>query len=225
MPIASTPEPTAPLADFFWIAGVDGSEILDTFLKLGDEYKLNGASASGPDTIEEDAEPDDTNGNAKNGGQNGDGNHKKRDSYQRLSRLSTEARLSIRSVESKSSGSNRSSMTIRAANSPNRTSNPRTDFDFDTALLKFASERESFLNDLSLSAGAITPARPKPRPRTQKIVSEEKPTPTNPLKSGIGSVRRHMSFRDMSSMKRQPSVARQGKIKHSVCLCRHIKRI
>jgi hypothetical protein len=54
------------------------------------------------------------------------------------------------------------------------------------------------------------PARPKPRPRTQRIVADEKPVSTNPLKSGIGSVRRHMSFREMSSMKRQPSVARQG---------------
>jgi hypothetical protein len=63
---------------------------------------------------------------------------------------------------------------------------------------------------LSLSAGAITPARPKPRPRTQKLVTEDKPASSNPLRSGIGSVRRHMSFRDMNSVKRQPSVARQG---------------
>jgi hypothetical protein len=217
MPIASIPEPTTPLADFFWIAGVDGSEILDTFLRLGDEYKLHGASASaGPDTIEEDAEPEETAETKKSPAsiQNGERGHKKRDSYGRLSKLSTEAaRLSIRSVESRGSGSNRSSITIQASNSSHRISNPRTDFDFDAALLKFSSEREIFLNDLSLSAGAITTSsRPKPRARTQKIVSEEKPASTNPLKSGIGSVRRRMSFRDMSSMKRQPSIARQGKI-------------
>ncbi|KAL1997938.1 hypothetical protein VTN02DRAFT_391 [Thermoascus thermophilus] len=110
-------------------------------------------------------------------------------------------------------------MTIRGVASPSRSSHLNLDnFDFDRALLKFAAERESFLSDLSLSAGAITntPTRPRPRPRTQKIVPEEVSTPTNPLKSGIGSVRRHMSFRDMSSVKRQPSsIGRQASVRTS----------
>lgn len=212
MPLASTPESSAPLADFFWIAGVDGKEIEDTFWKLRNEYKANRESVPGPalsDTIEEDAEPEDENGPSTES-TNLDVKNAKRNSVQRLSKLSNEARMSMRSVESKGSGSNRSSMTIKGAASPNRNSDANSEFDFDKALLKFASERESFLSDLSLSAGAITPARPKPKPRTQKIIPEEKPAPTNPLKSGIGSVRRHMSFRDMNSMKRQPSIARQG---------------
>jgi hypothetical protein len=215
-PAPTSHESSAPLADFFWIAGVDGKEIEDTFWKLRDEYQARRESAPGPavaDTIKEDAEPEEgndpstesTNLEVRNG---------KRNSYQRLSKLSTDVRLSMRSVESKGSSSNRSSMTIKATPSPQRTSDANGDFDFDKALLKFAWERESFLSDLSLSAGAITPARPKPRPRTQKIVSEEKSTPTNALKSGIGSVRRHMSFRDMNSVKRQPSIARQGKELH-----------
>ncbi|OXV10823.1 hypothetical protein Egran_01414 [Elaphomyces granulatus] len=211
MPQASPAEnSTSPLADFFWIAGVDGSEILDTFLKLGDEYNSRGASAPGPavaDTIQEDAEPEDEKASLLL-----DPNGNRRDSYKRFSKLSNEARMSIRSVESKGTNSNRSSMTIKATSSPNRSSTPSGEFDFDKALFKFASERESFLLDLTLSAGAVVPAR-KPKPRTQRIVADDKPVSTNPLKSGIGSVRRHMSFREMSSMKRQPSVARQASIR------------
>lgn len=214
MPPTSTPETSiAPLADFFWIAGVDGSEILDAFLKLGEEYSHLHRNASGPslaETIEEDADAEAENASViLADSSRPDSRNGRRNSVQRLSKLS----MSMRSTGSDSKGthSNRSSMTIKGASSPSRSSF-LSDFDFDKALLKFASERESFLSDLSLSAGAITPARPKPRPRTQRITSEEPAPQVNPLKSGIGSVRRHMSFRDMSSMKRQPSVARQGEL-------------
>ena len=81
------------------------------------------------------------------------------------------------------------------------------DVDFEKALKKFARERDSFLVDLTLSAGAVVPNRPKPRPKTQKITSED----VNGLKGGVGSIRRRISFREMSSMKRQPSVVRQRK--------------
>ncbi|KAL3491459.1 AEX-3 domain-containing protein [Aspergillus germanicus] len=208
---------TTPLADYFWIAGVDGAEILDTFRKLGDEYRISNATAPGPavtDTIEEDADAEDAHDPRLDG---------------LLSRNSSvigppgsQQRLSYRSDNSDPNAngthSNRSSMTIKGAAAPS----PRgsaflglEDFDFDKALFKFASERDSFLSDLSLSAGAITPqARPRSRVRTQKIVSEES-QPSGLLRSGIGSVRRHMSFRDMNSMKRQPSVARQASIRTS----------
>ena len=135
--------------------------------------------------------------------------HVKRNSYQRLSRLSDEARLSIQSIslapESRGTDSNRSSATIRAVQVNG--SGGLNDLDFDKALRKFASERDSFLSDLTLSAGAVVSNRPKPRPKAQRIVNEE----AAGLKSGVGSVRRRISFRDMNSLKRQPSVARQGK--------------
>lgn len=137
----------------------------------------------------------------------------KRNSYQRLSRLSDEARLSVSSfspsIEKKGTDSNRSSTTIRGIQINGTGHNPGglNDYDFERALRKFASERDSFLLDLTLSAGAIMPNRPKARPKTQKIVNED----TLTLKSGVGSIRRHISFRDMSSVKRQSSVARQGK--------------
>lgn len=135
--------------------------------------------------------------------------HVKRNSYQRLSRLSDEARLSIQSIsltpESRGTESNRSSATIRGAQVNG--SGGLNDVDFDRALRKFASERDSFLSDLTLSAGAVVPNRPKPRPKTQRIVNEE----AAGLKSGVGSMRRRISFRDMNGLKRQTSVARQGK--------------
>ena len=132
----------------------------------------------------------------------------KRNSYHRLSTLSDEARLSITSLslspERKGTDSNRSSATIKATqiNGNGRLLN---DTDFENALKKFASQRDSFLSDLTLSAGAVVPNRPKARPKTQKIVSED----GGGLKSGVGSIRRRISFRDMNSMKRQSSVKRQ----------------
>ena len=142
--------------------------------------------------------------------------HSKRNSYNRLSRLSDDKRLSlssIRLVEGKGADSNRSSTTIKGIQINGTGS--LGDFDFDKALRKFASERESFLADLSLSAGTV-PKQPKPRPKTQRIVSDD----ASNLKSAVGSMRRRISFREMSSMKRQPSVARQGRY----CACGSDKR-
>ncbi|KAF3491974.1 dDENN domain-containing protein [Arthroderma uncinatum] len=196
---------SAPLAEFFWIAGVDGSEILDIYSKLGEEYNASRSPAIPvTDTIEEDADAEVEQENTQSTGNSPALSN--RNSYQ-FPKSGDESRLSFRSSSFEPTTepqSNRSSLTIKGTASSNGTSF-LSDADFDDALRKFASERDSFLTDLSLSAGAVVPSRPKPRPRTQKIVAED----VNPLKSSIGSVRRHMSFRDMSSMKRQPSLARQ----------------
>ena len=133
--------------------------------------------------------------------------HTKRASYQRLSRLSDDGRFSIQSIaltpEKNGTDSNRSSTTIKGVQMNGTGS--LSDFEFEKALRKFASERDSFLSDLTLSAGAVLSNRPKPRPKTQRITSED----AAGLKSGVGSIRRRISFRDMSSVKRQSSVARQ----------------
>ncbi len=135
----------------------------------------------------------------------------KRNSYQRLSTLSDEARLSITSLsfspdKTGGSESNRSSTTIKAIQvNGTGIAGGLSDHDFEHALKKFASQRDSFLSDLTLSAGAVLPNRPKPRPKTQKIFNED----AAGLKPGIGSIRRRISFRDMNSMKRQSSVKRQ----------------
>lgn len=203
----------APLADYFWIAGVDGSEVLETYRRLGDDYRINGAVSPGPalaDAIQEDADAEEE--------YNPEGASRppstlytgptRRSSNQRLSTLSKD------SGQTNGTSSNRSSVTVKGASSPLRASAMFDgEFDFDSALFKFANERDTFLTDLSLSAGAITPnSRPRSRVRTQKIVAEDSSSSggSGLLRSGIGSVRRHMAFRDMSSMKRQPSIARQG---------------
>ena len=134
--------------------------------------------------------------------------HVKRSSQNRLYRLSDDKRLStssIRLVERSGTDSNRSSATIKGPE-VNGT-NSFNEVDFDRALRKFASERDSFLADLTLSAGAIVKSQPKSRPRTQKIISDD----GSNLKSGLGSIRRRISYREMNSIKRQSSNARQGK--------------
>ncbi|KAF3917518.1 hypothetical protein ABW21_db0209442 [Orbilia brochopaga] len=80
------------------------------------------------------------------------------------------------------------------------------DFDFDTALRKFATERENFLEDLSFAAGAVHHQPKKPPPvnaRIQKVM-EGNNGPPNIVKSG--SLRRRISLRDLNSMRRAPSV-------------------
>ncbi|KAJ5745474.1 hypothetical protein N7520_010656 [Penicillium odoratum] len=208
----------APLADYFWIAGLDGSEVFDTYKRLGEEYRINGAASPGPalaDVIQEDADAEE---------ENPDGTSRpastlfmgasasRRASQQRLSTLSRD------SGQTNGASSNRSSVTVKGASSPLRASALFSeDFDFDQALVKFASERDTFLTDLNVSAGAITHnTRPRSRVRTQKIVSDDAPQGSpGLLRSGIGSVRRHMAFRDMNSMKRQPSIARHASVRTS----------
>jgi hypothetical protein len=82
------------------------------------------------------------------------------------------------------------------------------DADFDNALTQFAADRDSFFLDLTFSAGAVTqPTRSRTRSKTQKLVVEDlQPS----VSRGIGSIRRHMSFREMNSLRKQPSVKRNG---------------
>ena len=139
----------------------------------------------------------------------------KRNSYNRLSHLSDDKRISFSSTRISDSragtDSNRSSTTIKAVQINGTKS--FTEVDFEKALRKFVSERDSFIADLNDSAGVVL-KQPRPRPKTQRIVSDE----SSSLKSGLGSVRRRISFRDMSSVKRQASVARQRKQPFSILL-------
>ncbi|KAL0470833.1 AEX-3 domain-containing protein [Neurospora intermedia] len=87
-----------------------------------------------------------------------------------------------------------------------------SDLDFDKALLKFAAERENFLDDLTFSAGAKLQSRPPMvNPRTEKLrVDDDQSGRKSPLKSIRGSIRRKISFRDMSSARKQPMTPRAG---------------
>jgi hypothetical protein len=200
-PAPATDKPT-PLADYFFIAGIESSQVYDE--------KLQPAavpSTQVDDIIEEnrDLEADTSRSNTPEAL-----TVTPLDSPRNKARFSYEACKSISSVlgsDSSKTASNRSSATIKAAQPVGGSG--LSDADFDVALKKFANERENFLEDIQFSAGALQPQlqKPKKRPQTQRIISDEA---AGGLKSGVGSIRRRLST--MSSLKRQPSVMRQGKL-------------
>ncbi|KAH7157104.1 AEX-3 domain-containing protein [Dactylonectria macrodidyma] len=208
-----------PLADYFWIAGIES-------VSYNDPPPPNAPVES---TIAEDGEPEDDYLNRS--ASKASARHS-RLSSNRLSKISITDRFSISTLdEADGTSSNRSSATIRPVNPPTGSSsngvstngfggpngltlsdpsnpNPLADFDFDKALVKFAAEREVFLEDLSFTAGAKVQARaPMVNPRAERIRAEESDSVgmLGPLKSIKGSIRRKMSFRDMNSVRKQPS--------------------
>lgn len=218
-----------PLAEYFWIAGVEAISYDDGLL----------SNLPVESTIAEDGEPEDVT--AKGQRRPSAARHSRQNSANRLSKISFDGRFSINTTLEDIDGntrSNRSSATIRAITEPNtngsvandggevaQPSQPTLpnqggqripkmgDFDFDKALFKFAAERENFLEDLSFSAGAKTQTRaPMVNPRAERIRAEEGDASgrVSPLKSIRGSIRRKISFRDMNSMRKQPTPNRQG---------------
>lgn len=204
---------STPLADYFWIAGLESVSYDD------DDGTPQGALSKLDSTIVEDGEPEEEEPRMKV-------SHSRQNSGNRIS-----SRVSMQSLENIEdvTASNRSSATIKpgASSNPNGVS-PEPglmvpgaipsgngsflgDFDFDKALLKFAAEREDFLEDLSFTAGAKVQSRPPMvNPRAERIRADENGESgrMSPLKSIRGSIRRKISFKDMNSMRRQPSAVR-----------------
>lgn len=206
---------TPPLADYFFISGIESSQVYDE----RSQPKPNGLSTipsplSSPppldvdETIEEDRalETDSIRPKSQEGFSNGDS------SNHRSARLSFENQKSTGTIvgsESKQTASNRSSATIKGLQIGG---SGLSDQDFENALRKFASERDTFLEEIQFTAGVAQQNRPtptKPRPRPQRIQQQQDDGSGN-LRSGIGSVRRRLSTMQ-SSLKRTSSVARQGK--------------
>ncbi|KAK5997040.1 DENN domain-containing protein [Cladobotryum mycophilum] len=200
-----------PLAEYFWIAGVETIAYEDS-LPPPSNHPVGL-------TIVEDAEIDDgvVNGPTRRS----TARHSRQNSGNRLSKVSVDGRTSIHTLEEVDGNtrSNRSSATIKAIKplTPNGSGNGEFtlmgDFDFDKALWKFAAERENFLEDLSFTAGAKLQSRPPMvNPRAERIRAEEaEPSgKVSPLKSIKGSIRRKISFRDMNSMRKQPSTVRSS---------------
>lgn len=231
---------SAPLADYFWIAGIVGfpSSHRYTILLIDTQDSLsyndpvfrppNTSNGVGPPSPQVDAtiEEGDSEGESPNSPQNKENGvpratarHSRNNSWNRLSKLSNDARNSISTLdELETTHSNRSSITIKAvplngnASEVDAGSGGMGDFEFNRAMEKFTSERENFLDDLSFSAGAPVQARPPMtiNPRAEKLKAEDgemggSPGRKSPLRSVGGSIRRRISFRDMNSMKRQPS--------------------
>lgn len=198
----NTADSAAPLADYFFICGVESSQIYD------EKYVAALPSPPVEDIIEEDRvlETDNDARPTTPGSPT--------ETAKRRSRYSFEARKSIGSIitangnEPKPPASNRSSTTIKGV--PAVGGSGLDDDAFEEALKKFASERDSFLDDINVAAGVVTSTptqQPKrPRPRTVRIAHDENAigSPgTSGLRSGVGSLRRRLST--MNSMKRQPS--------------------
>lgn len=230
---------STPLADYFWIAGVES-------ISYDDPLPTNILTNTLPveSTIAEDGEPDD---GTANGYKPTAARHSRQNSANRLSKISFDGRFSINSTLDELDGntrSNRSSATIKPVkptglngNTNGSGTNGNThegqgmlqglpqglppgpglmgmpDFDFDKALLKFAAERENFLEDLSFTAGAKLQSRPPMvNPRAERIRADEG-IPSgrmSPLRSLKGSIRRKISFREMNSVRKGPTTVRQG---------------
>ncbi len=194
-PVSAMDSSSLPVAEYFWIAGFSYDE----------NERVKNISIPAPSTIAEDTalevENIPLNGTASPA-QNSD----RRNSSNRLSQLSIGARLSMHSsggTESKLSGSNRSSATIKGIqmNGPEL-----KEVDFENALRKFGTERDDIRDELAFSAGAIVPNRPKSRMKTQRITGED---PTASPRTGTGSMRRRISFR-------QSPVGRQCKCVYAI---------
>ncbi|ORY03936.1 dDENN domain-containing protein [Clohesyomyces aquaticus] len=209
-PVSSNADASsAPLADYFFISGIESSQVYD---ERNQPNGLSSPLASPPvevdQTIEEDRalETDAIRPTSSEGTPNGDGAKRK------SARLSFDQRQSTGSLingsePSKQSASNRSSTTIKGVQLGG---SGLSDADFDQALRRFASERDTFLEDIQFTAGVAQANRPpRPRPKPQRIQHED----VSNLRSSVGSIRRRLST--MNSLKKQPSMARQASIRTS----------
>lgn len=207
--------PSAPLADYFWIAGIESVSYNDT--------PLPSTPSQVNTTIVEDGEPDDeSDSQALPPDSKPPVRHSLQSSKNRLSRASISNSIHTLEELDGNTTSNRSSATIRPNLGPEglfRQDGHLIDFDFDKALVKFAAERENFLEDLSFSAGAKTQSRPPMvNPRAERIKADEAANGRlSPLK-GIGgsirgSIRRKISFRDMNSARKQPTTPRPASVR------------
>ncbi|KAK4238910.1 AEX-3 domain-containing protein [Achaetomium macrosporum] len=233
---------STPLADYFWIAGIEHIKYDDGLDPLQPQQL--------DDTIVEDGEGEATDSSVATPSR-ATARHSRQNSANRLStvsKLSQSPSLSggegrISEEDDGNTRSNRSSATIRPIPPPdfgNNSTDANTngnsapgmngfgggegigfdgvppDFDFDKALLKFAAEREDFLDDLTFSAGARIQSRPPMvNPRTEKLKADDADQNgrKSPLRSIRGSIRRKMSFRDMSSVRKQPMPPRTASIR------------
>jgi len=205
-----TAETSLPLADYFWIAGLDGQQLVEAYAPSRRSTELSDATNGIENVIHEEPgiEPETSSilpSPRQSTWRAG------KDSHEGRSQLPDEAPDSVPSVDgSVNVRSNRSSLTVRPVVAPGpRMSSAMSEADFENALNKFALDRDTFFLDLNFSMdNSANPSRTKSRRQTQKIVVPEEfnPVPTR----SFGSIRRHLSFRDMTSTRLQPSVARRG---------------
>lgn len=210
-PMPSAEASSTPLADYFFISGIESSQVYDERAQPNCTVGSPLAQPPVDETIEEDRalETDSIRPTSQDGLPNA-----RRRSAQRLNENRQSIGTIIGKDDSKPTASNRSSATIKGLQIGG---SGLSDQEFESALRKFASERESFLEDMSFTAGVTqsnraTPTRPRPRP--QRVSQSANDDGSGNLRSGVGSIRRRISTMQ-SSLKRQSSVARNSSIRTS----------
>ena len=262
---SSTLDP--PLADYFWIAGIDSNSYAEHLARAGQESirksftdqllvaleaeedahgsgaggggaglsssslavpnaNTNGSSASSSSPASASASAS-ASSRRSNGSADRLSGHSEsafslyspdsspNSSTSTIIRTSSLVRHSSNSSNSTITEANSSGLTGRSSNSSSTTAiattttsgrplTGRRDFDFDKALFKFAAERDSFLEDLSFSAGTVVPSKPLVHPRAHKVVADE------PKLEKRDSLRRRISLRDLTSMRRSPSAVNRA---------------
>lgn len=184
---------SAPLADYFFIAGIESSQI---FEKRGHSATAGPTSPPVRATIQEDA-PLETSLNSRPQSSVG----KQGVTFAFDKRQSTG---SYSDIDKSNTASNRSSATIRVVQNT-LNSQGLSEADFDLALHKFAAERDSFLEEIQFNAGAVASSnRQRARQKTHRIINDD----LGYRNSTVGSLRKRLSA--INSLKRQPSSARQG---------------
>ncbi|KAL2434824.1 DENN domain-containing protein [Exophiala dermatitidis] len=210
MPPTESTGSSGPLADYFWIAGLDTQQLIDAFSQPRWSYQSPDNNPVVESAIKEEAAAENDQSSILQSPRNSI-RHARHNSYQRLSQLSDEAKSAIQSLEEATRPrSNGSVATLRpvAPLPSTRMSSAFTEADFENAIQKFTSDRDAFFVDLTFNPTEPSkPSRAKSQAKTQKIVAQDEPSPT--LNRNFGSIRRHLSFKDMASAKRQPSLARR----------------
>jgi hypothetical protein len=204
---------SAPLADYFFISGIESSQVYDERAQPNGISIVTSPLASPPvdETIEEDRalETDSSRPTSQEGLPSANG-----DCCRRRSGRSSEHRTSVGTIigpDAKVTASNRSSATIKGVQMLGGSG--LSEQDFENALRKFASERDNFLEEIQFTAGVAQQNRPTPtraRPRPQRVQQAGTDEGVGNLRSGVGSIRRRISTMQ-SSLKRQSSTARQCK--------------
>lgn len=207
----SNGDTSAPLADYFFICGIESSQVYDERAAAAPPVEPVEA------TIDEDRELEIERASRTRPTTPGSPNDTLQ---QRRSRYSWEARKSVGSIinitEEKLPASNRSSTTIRAEPLGGL---GLDDDAFEEALKKFASERDSFLADIRVESGTVTSLTQtqvkRVRPKTVRITQDENSLGLNGggLKGGVGSLRRRLST--MNSMKRASSGLSRSSVRQS----------
>ena len=208
-----------PLADYFWIAGVETISYDDVPWRPSPQADKTIDEHSGSDSSKKIIPSSTTRANAC---------YSRQSCVNRLFKVSNDSQDSVKTLEEPCGNGrcNRSSTAIRPAGGGSngiRHDHSIGDLDFDKALLKLSTDWKNFL-DMSFSAGAKLQARPPTvNSRVERIKADgsEFNGRNSPLRSITGSIRRKMSFRDMNGVRKSLMAPRTGglPVTPTIALC------